>query len=457
MSARILVVDDIQTNVMLLEERLKAEYFEVLTASNGQKALDVVASMQVDLILLDIMMPGIDGFETCARLKQDPRSEHIPIILVTALDQPSDCIKGLQAGADDFLTKPINDFQLITRVKNLLRLKVLTDELRMRSETARAIGGRLGVPEDTATYEARASILFVEQNVSVQETVARALEPIADTMPLSDPRAAIFETAERPYDIVLIGSRFVDVDPLRLCSQIRSLERTRYIPIIYLAEPDDHGRVLRALEIGVNDYAFRPLELNELIARCRTQIRKKRYDDQLRASLHQTLELVITDALTGLHNRRYLDGHLPNLVKHAINQERPLSVVMADIDRFKAINDRYGHAAGDEVLREFAYRIRTCMRGTDLACRYGGEEFVIIMPDTDIQTAAAVAERFRRSIEVKPFTIAAHKQHIQVTASMGLAALSNIHETTEVLLRRADIALYKAKVNGRNQVASEAA
>lgn len=206
MSARILVVDDIQTNVMLLEERLKAEYFEVLTASNGQKALDVVASMQVDLILLDIMMPGIDGFETCARLKQDPRSEHIPIILVTALDQPSDCIKGLQAGADDFLTKPINDFQLITRVKNLLRLKVLTDELRMRSETARAIGGRLGVPEDTATYEARASILFVEQNVSVQETVARALEPIADTMPLSDPRAAIFETAERPYDIVLILS-----------------------------------------------------------------------------------------------------------------------------------------------------------------------------------------------------------------------------------------------------------
>src|SRR5689334_23925187 len=131
MTARILVVDDIPANVKLLEARLLAEYFDVLTAADGHEALAICDRNQVDLILLDIMMPGIDGFEVCERLKANPKTNHIPVVMVTALDQPADRVRGLKAGADDFLTKPVNDVQLISRVRSLVRLKALSDELRI--------------------------------------------------------------------------------------------------------------------------------------------------------------------------------------------------------------------------------------------------------------------------------------------------------------------------------------
>ena len=140
MTARILVVDDIPANVKLLEVRLLAEYFEVLTALNGPDAIETCENGKVDVVLLDIMMPDMDGFEVCRRLKSDPATSHIPVVMVTALDQVADRVRGLEAGADDFLTKPVNDLQLMTRVKSLVRLKSLTDELRLRASTTRNIG-----------------------------------------------------------------------------------------------------------------------------------------------------------------------------------------------------------------------------------------------------------------------------------------------------------------------------
>src|SRR5215203_4411097 len=142
MSARILVVDDVPANVKLLEARLSAEYFDVLTASNGAEALDLCSRSECDIILLDVMMPDMDGFEVCRRLKSNPATHHIPVVMVTALDQPSDRVRGLEAGADDFLTKPVSDVALIARVRSLARLKLVTDELRMRAVTSKEIGIR---------------------------------------------------------------------------------------------------------------------------------------------------------------------------------------------------------------------------------------------------------------------------------------------------------------------------
>ncbi len=150
MTARVLVVDDILANVKLLEARLSAEYFDVLTACNGQEAIDICERERVDVVLLDVMMPGMDGFETCRRLKSNPKTHHIPIVLVTALDQVSDKVRGLQSGADDFLTKPVDEIALITRVKNLARLKTLTDEMLMRALTSR----QMGMSEDAALLKA---------------------------------------------------------------------------------------------------------------------------------------------------------------------------------------------------------------------------------------------------------------------------------------------------------------
>ncbi|MQW86074.1 PleD family two-component system response regulator [Sinorhizobium saheli] len=455
MTARILVVDDVPANVKLLEARLVAEYFEVLTAGDGHAALAICEKTSVDLVLLDIMMPGMDGFEVCERLKANSRTAHIPVVMVTALDQPSDRVRGLKAGADDFLTKPVNDLQLMSRVKSLVRLKNVSDELRLRAQSAHTIAlqelARLDRPDEPG------NILLVDGRASSQERLVRALRPVAEVSVISDPQGALFEAAENNFDLVIVNANFDDYDPLRLCSQLRSLERTRFIPLLLVTEQGNDEIIVRALELGVTDYITRPVDPNELVARSLTQIRRKHCNDRLRASVQQTIELAITDDLTGLHNRRYLDGHLKLLMDRAAARGRPLSICITDIDRFKRVNDTLGHDAGDEVLREFANRIRATVRGADLACRYGGEEFVIVMPDTTPEMAAIVAERLRLMVESRGFEIPRADTVLSVTASLGIASLRPEGDTAEALLKRADVALYEAKNGGRNRVVAAAA
>lgn len=456
MTARILVVDDIPANVKLLEARLVAEYFDVLTASDGYQALAICERNQVDLVLLDIMMPGMDGFEVCERLKANPKTSHIPVVMVTALDQSADRVRGLKAGADDFLTKPVNDLQLISRVKSLLRLKTLSDELRIRAETAQT----MGIDELLRTGEGRGDesgqVLLVDGRANSQERIIKALKPIADVSAISDPQAALFEASETPFELVIVNANFDNYDPLRLCSQLRSLERTRFLPILIITEQGDDDMVIRALELGVNDYIVRPVDPNELVARSLTQMRRKRYNDRLRASVKQTIELAVTDPLTGLSNRRYLDNHLSTLFNRSMARGRPLSVLITDIDRFKQVNDTYGHDAGDDVLREFARRIRSTVRGADLACRYGGEEFVVVMPDTSPEVAAAVAERLRSVVETVPFLLKSTGQELDVTASFGISSRISSILTPGQLMKQADLALYEAKTGGRNRVVAAA-
>ncbi|NNU67557.1 PleD family two-component system response regulator [Rhizobium sp. WYCCWR 11152] len=457
MTARILVVDDIPANVKLLEARLLAEYFDVMTAADGYTALAICERNQVDLILLDIMMPGIDGFEVCERLKASQKTAHIPVVMVTALDQPTDRVRGLKAGADDFLAKPVNDLQLISRVKSLLRLKTLSDELRIRADTAHT----MGIDDLTRAGEGRADetaqVLLVDGRANSQERIIKALKPVADVLALSDPQAALFEAAESAFDLVIVNANFDDYDPLRLCSQLRSLERTRFLPILIITEQGADEMVVRALDLGVNDYIIRPVDPNELVARSLTQIRRKRYNDRLRASVKQTIELAVTDALTGLYNRRYLDNHLNVLFNRSMARGRPLSVLITDIDRFKHVNDTYGHDGGDEVLREFSNRVRSTIRGADLACRYGGEEFVVVMPDTSPEIAAAVAERLRAAIENAPFMLKHAGEALNVTASFGIASRITSVLTPDQLMKQADLALYEAKNTGRNRVVAAAA
>ena len=444
MTARVLVVDDIPANVKLLEARLSAEYFDVLSASSGQEAIDICERERVDVVLLDVMMPGMDGFETCRRLKSNPKTHHIPIVLVTALDQVSDKVRGLQGGADDFLTKPVDEIALITRVKNLARLKTLTDELLMRALTGR----QMGMSEDAALLKAlseeKGRILVVDDD---PRSAARLVDWLS---------AALSEMANEEFDVLIVSLTLAGADGLRLCSQTRSADRTRHLPIVVLVEPGNEVRLLRGLDMGVNDYIMRPIDQNELLARVRSQVKRKRYSDHLRNRLEESIEASVIDSLTGLHNRRYMENHLSTLVDEARHSGRSLSVLLADIDHFKLVNDTYGHDVGDAVLKEFSARFRRNTRGIDLACRFGGEEFLVIMPDTTMARAYQVGERLRVSIASDPFPVKAGIG-IHLTASVGLATLERADDTPETVFRRADSALFAAKRRGRNRVAANAA
>jgi two-component system, cell cycle response regulator len=457
MTARILVVDDVPANVKLLEARLSAEYFDVITAMSGEEALTICERAECDLVLLDVMMPDMDGFEVCRRLKTNPATQHIPVIMVTALDQPSDRVRGLEVGADDFLTKPIPEMALTARVRSLSRLKMLTDELRMRAVTSRDIGIDSPERETIADTGRGGRILIVDDRPGSYERISGVLAEEHTVDLEANPNEALFRAADGNYDLLIVSLGLENFDALRLCSQVRSIDRTRNLPILAVTDPDSSARMVRGLDIGVNDYLMRPIDKNELLARARSQIRKRRYTERLRDNVQMSIEMAITDALTGLFNRRYMESHLGTLIEQAMSRGKPLTALVLDIDFFKSVNDTHGHDAGDDVLREFALRIKRSIRGIDLACRYGGEEFVVIMPETDMAVAAMVAERLRRRIAADPFAIQQGARTIPITISIGIAAMRGKDDNAASILKRADNALYQAKRDGRNRVVPEAA
>src|SRR5207245_434995 len=275
MSARILVVDDVPATVKLLEARLSAEYFDVLTAAKVSEALQICARAECDIILLDVMMPDIDGFEVCRRLKSNPATHFIPVVMITALDSPADRVRGLEAGADDFLTKPVSDIVLIARVRSLTRLKMMTDELRMRAITSLEIG--MEAPEREAVADAGKGgrILLVDDRPSSYERMAPVLsaEHIVDVE--TNPSEALFHAAEGNYDLLIVSLSLDNFDGLRLCSQARSLERTRQVPILAISDADNNARLLRGIEIGVYDNILRPVEQQYRIVLACTPIRQR--------------------------------------------------------------------------------------------------------------------------------------------------------------------------------------
>lgn len=456
MTARVLVVDDILSNVKLLEAKLAAEYFEVVTAYNGEEALAKTEEHEPDIILLDVMMPGMDGFEVCRRIKSNPKSAHVPVVMVTALDQPSDRVAGLDAGADDFLTKPVDDAALFARVRSLVRLKMMTDELRMRETTGQSMG--LIDPAETLCETAPTGrILIIEDRPESVAWFQEALAPDNEISAVDMFEEAVVRVRGGDFDLIVISLGLRGFDGLRLCSQLRSLPEGRNVPILVVVSDGDKRKLTQALEMGVNDYLTRPVDKNELLARVRTQLRKKRYADRLRHNVQLSLEMAITDQLTGLHNRRYMGRHLSTLVDGATKTDKPLSFLIMDIDHFKLVNDTHGHDIGDEVLREFSNRISANVRGIDLACRYGGEEFVVVMPDTEPDFAYTVAERLRKQVETTPFAISRDPGNLNITISIGIAAVEGQSDTAETLLHRADQALYRAKREGRNRVVADAA
>jgi two-component system, cell cycle response regulator len=396
------------------------------------------------------MMPRLNGVEACRQIKMDSRTEHIPIVLVTALNEREDRLRGLGAGADDFLTKPVNDLHLLSRVRALTKYKMVADELRKREASGKRIGVIDAVVSGRANEPAR--ILVVDENERQARRICRYLEGLH--RPISHSEATQLGLSGSMVDLMIVSLSNEKLDGLRLCAYFRSLESTRDLPILVVAEPDDEKKAVRALDLGASDIVIKPIDPEELSARVKTQVRKKRYLDALRARLDQSMELAVTDQLTGLHNRRYMRAQIESFVKRSNMGGMPVSVLLCDIDHFKKVNDIHGHSAGDDVLREFGRRLSENIRPMDLACRYGGEEFVVIMPETTQGLAHAAAERLRVIMEESPFTIGRGEQ-LRVTMSGGIATVIPPEDTVDALMKRADEALYRAKGNGRNMVEIE--
>ncbi|HVY17886.1 MAG TPA: PleD family two-component system response regulator [Rhodopila sp.] len=448
MTAKILIVDDVAVNTRLLGAKLKAEYYQVKSVEDGFEAIEAAHAWRPDLILLDVMMPGMDGFECCRRLKNDEKTSQIPIIMLTALSEQPERVKGLDAGADDFLSKPVDHATLLIRVKGLIRLKRILDEWQARSDTAVTFGIEHKFPDLDVMPHRRLLVIddATENKAAIQDSLGICeLQFVVSPADIDD----VISQVEGP-DLVLINLSVQDVDALEVVSQFRSEARHQQLPILAMSSPSiDRNRLVKAFELGVSDWIVIPLDQNELLIRCRNLLKKKLYQEKLQEHVDQAIQLVARDALTGLYNRRYLDKHLKTLLSNSNSSE--LSLLMIDIDHFKSINDRFGHIFGDSVIRLIADVLLAHVRAFDTCCRYGGEEFVIVLPGTSISEACQVAERLLH--EVKSLE-ASFKlvEGLHLSISVGIISNPASNQSPEKLLEAADKALYQAKCLGRNRL-----
>jgi two-component system cell cycle response regulator len=453
MTARVLVVDDLPANVKVLEAKLTGEYFTVITAMNGADALELAARESPDIILLDVMMPGMDGFEVCRRLKGDAATHHIPVVMVTALSDVSDRVTGLEAGADDFLTKPVNDITLFARIRSLARMKRAMDEWRLREQTCDSFGVMSAMSHVDSDEMPTGRILIVEPDEFSGERLAISLESQGHQVKaVSTHEDAIAIAEAEEFDLVVTSLYLNDGDGLRLTSRLRAVERTRTLPVLLIIESEEIGGLAKGFELGINDYLIRPVDANELKARTRTQLRQKLYRENLHEAYQRSLSMALTDDLTGLHNQRYLNAHLQTTLAKAELTRKPVSLMMLDIDFFKRVNDSHGHAVGNAVLKELARRMVRNLREFDMAARVGGEEFIIVMPECEPEIAAKVAERLRRVVADTPFDVGSEAGPLNVTVSIGVTWTSGDVQPGDVLIGEADRALYEAKRGGRNRV-----
>ena len=458
MPGRVLIVEDSATNRLLLRTRLNQDYYDVVEAENGEQALELVAAEKPDIVLLDVLMPGIDGYEVCRRLKSSPETLHVPVVMLTALDKREDRVEGLEAGADDFLSKPWDEVALMSRVASLTRMKMMVDELALRGQTASGLGGAEMNEIAGATTFPGSQVLIVSPEASaarqLRETIARGVQCSVEIATSIGEASSLIEFIG--FDAVLLDSTLSDGDPLRFGSVLRARPETRQAATLLVVPESDRELAIKALDVGFNDYIAQPVDLVELMVRMRTQLRRKLYADQLRENMRNTMVQAVTDPLTGVYNRRYANMHLDALIEQSRERDTVLAVMVLDLDRFKSVNDTYGHDAGDRVLKEFAERLQANVRGVDLVARMGGEEFMVVMPDLSSDMAAEIAERVRRSTEAPAFMISDIGDMLDVTVSIGFAVLQP-NESVFELVKRADEALYASKDGGRNRVTLAAA
>ncbi|WP_208348452.1 diguanylate cyclase [Pseudaestuariivita rosea] len=454
MPGRILIVDDVATNRIVMQVKLEAARYQVLVASSGEDAISAAQNERPDLVLVDTKLPDMTGRMLCKALKENTKTAQIPIIVITSDDDVREKMGALEAGAEEFLCKPIDDMTLLARVRSLLRARDAAEELRLRDGTSRA----LGFAEDETGFIAPAKVALI----AADDTTAKAWQnglkdKLRDKVEILDKdRALDQDSPQKAPDVFVISAHLsTPQEGLRLLTDLRSRAATRHSSILIVL-PSDAGYLSAiALDLGANDLINDDFESMELALRLRTQIKHKRHSDRLRAKVRDGLQAAVTDPLTGLYNRRYAMPHLTRIAERAQSSEKPFAVMLLDLDYFKSINDRYGHAAGDDVLIDVAKCLQENLRAVDLIARIGGEEFLIAMPDTSLQAAKGAAKRLCRVIHEMPIRVTGYTEPLHVSVSIGVAMGGQggqPEKTVQDTLQNADKALYEAKSDGRNQV-----
>jgi two-component system cell cycle response regulator len=455
MSARILIVDDVAANRIVQQARLSAAFYEPVLAADGATCLAIAREERPDLVLLDLGLPDISGLEVLRQLRRDPACRDIPVIALTAAGGAEERLAAFAAGADDVVDRPANERVLLARLRNLLRLKAESD---FPAPDALAV---TGLAEAPATLEPQGTIALVVPQSARAECLRDALAgQLRDRLVVLSRREALADMAVGmghdglPDVFILLDDGRNPSGTLRLLSELKSHQATRHAAVCVVGPAGEGDEAAMAFDLGADDAVGSSVTAEELALRTRGLMRRKRHSDRQRARMQDGLRLAMRDPLTGLYNRRFAAPQLASVATRARQDGTPFAVMVMDLDRFKQVNDLYGHAAGDQVLVEVARRLTANLRESDVLARIGGEEFLAILPRSSMTTARRVAERLCKVMEDQPIRLASGDE-LRVTVSIGVAVTGTAGDdglAVEGLFEQADLALLESKGAGRNQV-----
>lgn len=439
MTGRLLIVDDVATNRIVLRSRLAESMHETIMAADGLTALQAVRDDRPDLVLLDLDLPDLPGMEVLARLRADPATCDLPVIIVTANTGAAVRTAAFAAGADDILPKPPDPALLLARIRTLLR--------RGNEASVTALPG-LG---DAATaYDWPGLITLTAFTTDATPLRDRIAPALSHRLAIRDRQALLGPAAQdRPLpDAYLIDATAQEGAAMAMLSELRSAPASRSAGIAILA-PDGRLAAL-AYDLGADEVFPADATGEEIALRLDALLRRTRSAARRREALHDHVRLALTDPLTGLHNRRYALRRLAELSVAAVGTGQAFAVLLADLDHFKQVNDAHGHIAGDAVLAEVAARLRDQTGAADLLARIGGEEFLIALPVATCAEAETRARAICDAIARGPVHLADGRA-VTVTLSIGLTH-ARPGSLPEDLIARADRALLSAKTQGRNRV-----
>jgi diguanylate cyclase (GGDEF)-like protein/PAS domain S-box-containing protein len=428
----ILVVDDQIHNIELLEAYLVPQGYEIIAALTGGEALEKLTGNQIDLVLLDVMMPGMDGFEVIRKVRQDKIHQQLPIIMVTASRKSEDRIKGIEAGCDEFISKPIDKMELFARIRSLLKIKAYNDLLINSLKELEAIKKSADEAREYAESiinTIREPLIALDQDLRVV-SVSRSFYEFFNVKPEETVGQFIYDLGNKQWDIPSLRELLETILPEKTSFDNYEVEHdfTTIGKRIMLLNARQIQRVLgkeRIILLAIEDITARKLS-------------------------EETIQhMAFHDSLTGLPNRKLFSDRLGISLIQAQRNQKKAGIAMLDLDKFKDVNDTFGHDVGDSLIKITATLLSATLRKGDTVARFGGDEFVLILPDIEeiedaIQVVRKIVGRFR-----EPLLVDSHQ--LVVTISIGIAIYPNDGIDESTLLKNADIAMYQAKNSGPNR------
>lgn len=455
MSGKILIVDDLATNRIILKARLSAAYYQVIQARSGDEAIRLATTEHPDLLLVNARLPDMDGVAFIQALRQSEGPSKLPVVMLIPENAPNLRLELLHAGVSDVFEKPLEEPLLMAKLRSLLRQKNAHSDLQLHTELTESYG----LAEDSRAFQRQGKLAVISTDksrvISLRAALARHHQ--FDVTVFENDAIGCFHTDASQPDVFLFSIGAADREAsLALMAEIQTNPHTRHCRIMARLHSDALLLAPTLLDMGAHDIVTEATDPAEMLMRLRILTDQKHQTDRLRNQLHKRLKAAVIDPLTGLYNRRYALPYLNRMVAGITCDSADFAVMVADLDHFKQVNDTYGHAAGDTVLTCIAQLLRQSLRDEGMIARIGGEEFLIVLPNTNRSEARQTAGRLRRLIQRTPIPLGPSHDPIHVTTSIGVTlcgpSSDAVRPTADKLLGQADRALYGAKAEGRNTV-----